>query len=205
MAGILRDGHPGRALLEHAIRLPGMQAIVMDNLLVSSIRFHASVAAFLTVGAFVGLSVASAFVGGISLMLTLFLMGACGGVVATFQRLKRLPVAVTSFDNPVSNKLAIFQTYTSPMVAGIFAIVLMAFFQSGALEGFVVPRFTSTEDVFVSLDDFLKQVAPASNQDVALCAVWSFAAGYSEKLVPTILDRLVQELSASDATEDTDD
>lgn len=48
---------------------------------------------------------------------------------------------------------------------------------------------------------FLEQVSPANNQDVALCAVWSFAAGYSEKLVPTIL---VQEVSERDSTENGD-
>jgi len=128
-----------------------------------------------------------------NLLTTLFLIGSCGGIVATFQRLKNVPADSHHFKNPVSNNLAIIQVYTSPLVAGIFSLVLMLFFVSGALEGFMTPNFIGGNGNFTSVREFLISIKPSGNVDVAKCYTWCFIAGYSEKIIPTILDKMALE------------
>lgn len=49
----------------------------------------------------------------------------------------------------------------------------------------------STADV-LKIQQFLKETGPASGVSYALLIVWSFLAGFAERLVPDTLNRLVQ-------------
>ena len=92
----------------------------MEDKLYTSIRFHASLALIFIVATFVVLLMV---IKTPNLLTTLFLLGSCGGIVATFQRIKNVPADSHHFENPISNNLAILQVYTSPLVAGIFSLV----------------------------------------------------------------------------------
>jgi|GEM_PF-7069010 len=44
-----------------------------------------------------------------------------------------------------------------------------------------------------SVREFLISIKPLGNVDVAKCYTWCFIAGYSEKIIPTILDKMALE------------
>ena len=63
------------------------------------------------------------------------------------------------------------------------ALILYFFFQSGLLEGSIWPKLTELGYSGVKNGGAL--IVP--NQQLALLTVWSFLAGYSQTLVPSIL------------------
>ena len=63
------------------------------------------------------------------------------------------------------------------------SLILYFFFQSGLLEGSIWPRLTKLG--FEGVVGGGTLVVP--NRDLSLLAVWSFLAGYSQTLVPSIL------------------
>ncbi len=63
------------------------------------------------------------------------------------------------------------------------ALILYFFFQTGLLQGSIWPDLTMLS--FESLHDIPKLKVP--NKDLSLLIVWSFLAGYSQTLVPSIL------------------
>lgn len=56
------------------------------------------------------------------------------------------------------------------------------------------PSFASSR--VLKIEEFLKETGPASGVSYALLIVWSFLAGFAERLVPDTLNRLVQKNSA---------
>jgi hypothetical protein len=89
-----------------------------------------------------------------------------------------------------------------PFFGGIFALLFYVFVLSGILEGamfptFVIPEFSNppTSD---DIEKLLLETYPASGQDFARLAIWSFLAGFSERLVPDILKRTAGKGSESD-------
>lgn len=115
--------------------------------------------------------------------------GLLGGFVSIQQRLKK-------FGDEELGLLAQSwcQVLLIPVYGGIFALVLYVGFLSGIVEGSLFPHFSShpfsqpvptTED----LRRFFSETYPSTGADVAKLLFWSFLAGFSERLVPQILDR----------------
>lgn len=75
-------------------------------------------------------------------------------------------------------------------VAIVFAMLLLLLFMSTLVSGELFPSFTNTSAGFVDMTAFLTQVDPETNADVAKVLVWSFIAGYSERFVPNLLEKL---------------
>lgn len=80
-------------------------------------------------------------------------------------------------------------------VAVVFAFLLYLLFMSGLVSGDVFPAFSHINSGnggdYVSMEDFLVKVKPASYKDVAKVLVWSFIAGYSERFVPNLISRVI--------------
>lgn len=80
-------------------------------------------------------------------------------------------------------------------VAVVFAFLLYLLFMSGLVSGDVFPTFSYIEvgngGDYVSMEEFLIKVKPASYKDVAKVLVWSFIAGYSERFVPNLISRVI--------------
>jgi len=82
-------------------------------------------------------------------------------------------------------------------VALSFAVVLYLLFVSNIVQGSIFPSFICVDADFSGLDAFVRGVQPAKNVDVAKCLVWGFIAGYSERFVPNILERISTEAEES--------
>jgi hypothetical protein len=118
-----------------------------------------------------------------------FTAGAIGGVLSLQRRLQSLPRHGESLSDLVelSGRMTV---KFSPIIGGIFAIVLFLLFASGLVQGDLFPQVASRDGVanFVA---FIGKVPPTSVIDWGKLLVWSFIAGFAERLVPDTLDNLI--------------
>lgn len=115
--------------------------------------------------------------------------GMGGGVISTYIRVKG-STGQSSYDGaPGIPKL---QAYISPLVAGMLALVFHGFLASGIVTGHLFPKFIGDELKYNSLPEMLKLLAPDTNRDAAKAVVWAFVAGFSERLVPNVLDMVTK-------------
>jgi len=123
------------------------------------------------------------------LIVFVFFAGALGGITNTYQRLKSMPL-----DEPersvFSNLIAVTQVYATPMVAGTFAVVAYALFASGLLEGTLFPSFSGGSELYKDLNSVFDGMSPSTAADAAKAIIWGFVAGFSEKMIPNILDKM---------------
>ncbi len=125
----------------------------------------------------------------IPLTLAIFLIGAGGGVISTYFRLKNIAP-----EHLEAN--AILQIYVSPVIAGLLGWVCYAFFLTGMLPGPLFPAFAGADAPYISFSSVFR-IVPASSLDAAKALLWSFVAGFSEKLIPNILDKLAARMEAA--------
>lgn len=128
----------------------------------------------------------------VPLTLAIFLIGAGGGVISTYFRLKNIAPETLETN-------AILQIYISPVVAGLLGWVSYAFFLTGMMQGPLFPSFTGSQNSYANLGSVF-QIMPATSVDAAKALLWAFVAGFSEKLIPNILDRLASQMEQAQAT-----
>lgn len=174
--------------------------------LLLSVRFHANVIPILFISSllyiFSQLSAGSG--SGFSLIVFVFFAGAVGGITNTYIRLKNMPIE-TLQHSPLSNIIAISQVYATPIVAGTFAIVAHALFASELLNGALFPTFAKGGSDYTNLGVMFHSYKPETYADAAKMIVWGFIAGFSEKMVPNILDRLAEEGKKSGTEKNNND
>ena len=129
----------------------------------------------------------------VSLLLIVFLVGASGGVTTTYLRLKDIPSDFPRTNLSSQLVRAIVQVYVSPVVAGIFAWVLYGLFVTEIIKGPLFPEFRGTASEYDSVKQVFTEVMPVRTLDAAKALLWAFVAGFSEKMVPNILDKLAKE------------
>jgi hypothetical protein len=118
-----------------------------------------------------------------------FECGIIGGFVSIQQRLQKID----------HEELALLsESWTSilviPIYSGIFASILYVMFLAGILQGSLFPEFfiqkfsepPTTKDVFT----FLTETYPRQGSDIAKLIFWSFVAGFSERFVPQIINKV---------------
>ncbi|GEM_PF-3012093 len=129
----------------------------------------------------------------------IFLTGTVGGVANNYRRLLALSLDVIADENPITKQLITFQIYVSPLVGGIFSIVLYLLFMSNILQGTLFPAFSPVmQQGYDSFKLFAHVANPATNQDAAKAIVWAFIAGFSEGLVPNFIDKIGKETAGQD-------
>lgn len=130
------------------------------------------------------------------ILLLVFCAGSVGAVINNYYRLAKLSaedkVAIEALDGTVFT----MQIYVSVLIAGVLGFVIYGLFLSGLLQGDLFPKFKSADAEFTSIFALLETVTPNQNVDTAKAIVWAFIAGFSERLVPNVLDRLVNQASA---------
>lgn len=81
-----------------------------------------------------------------------------------------------------------------PIYGGIFSLVLYSLFLSGIIDGHMFPDFSiAIFSKYPSTDDivgFLTNTYPSQGVDVAKLIFWSFVAGFSERFVPQIINKV---------------
>lgn len=121
-----------------------------------------------------------------------FVAGMLGGVVNNYRRLYAMPVF--SDNNLNDTKILIAQLYISPIVGGIFGLVLYILFMTEIIKGPFFPSFLPEgEQEYTKFKKFLSDVDPQRNIDAAKALFWSFIAGFSERFVPNILDKITKD------------
>lgn len=116
--------------------------------------------------------------------------GLVGGFVSLQQRVK-------NFGDEELELLSLswFQILLIPVYGGIFALVLYLGFLSKLVEGplfpsFVGPPFSQPVPSSQDVAAFFAQTYPATGSDLTKLLFWSFIAGFSERFVPQILDKV---------------
>lgn len=165
-----------------------------------ALRFHAALASVVYVFALLLLYAIDSFSENFSIISILFLSGALGGVTNNYWRLRNVPSNVNGFVDDKNNLIAIIQIYVSPVLAGAFGIVLYSIFASGILQGSLFPEFKAIDGDYNTMKELLRSVAPSKQDDAIKAIVWSFVAGFSEAMVPNIIDKLAKEPVAASKT-----
>jgi len=138
------------------------------------------------------------------LPLLVFLSGSLGGVISNYQRISKI------YENEVQENtisltehqslIAIAQIYVTPLIGGIFGILLYAIFLTGIIQHItfdlaLLPKITtSVDNDFKGIVKLFNSTGPARNKDAILIIIWAFVAGFSEKMVPNFLDKLADQL-----------
>jgi hypothetical protein len=143
---------------------------------------------------------ASPLVGQPSNVAVLFAVGALGGVVATYLRIREMPPEPLFPVDRATQALAVMQVYVSAFVAGVFGVIVYVFMFSGILKGDLFPKLTGVDVSGQNFLDFLyaDDAQPLHRVDIAKALVWAFVAGFSERLVPNIIDTVVQKAKAAE-------
>jgi hypothetical protein len=118
-----------------------------------------------------------------------FAVGATGGLLSLYLRLQSLPMHGESLSDLVELSGRMTVPFT-PVIGGTFAVVLFVLFGSGLASGSLFPQWPKD----IGSSDFwaFTRLQPASTvSDWGKLLVWSFLAGFAERLVPDTLDRLI--------------
>ena len=136
--------------------------------------------------------------GRLTIGVTVLVAGAGGGFVSSLRRLH-------CFEDifPRREYVHLFRKFNfyviaysliPPIVGAIGAIIIYLLFAGGVLTGDLFPKFVCTEGhTCTDFHGFVAYWAPADAQANAKAIIWGFIAGFSERLVPDILNRLGSE------------
>ena len=130
-------------------------------------------------------------------MMLIFFAGAVGAVVNNYYRLANLSKNPAVLQEAGQMSLVIIQMYVSLLISGILAFVAYGIFISGLVQGSLFPAFEKSDSRYESVTNLLSSLSPKTNLDAAKSIIWAFIAGFSERLVPNIIDALVTKAAAS--------
>lgn len=138
-------------------------------------------------------------------LLVVLFSGMLGGFVSVQQRFQ----SFTNEGDPIYNISELIHgrssIYLAPVSGAVFAMVLFLMFLGGLLGGSLFPMFPSvlnTQDS-INVPSFMSVFTDAAPQgliDYAKLIVWSFLAGFAERLVPDALSRVVQKAQQAEAS-----
>ena len=126
-----------------------------------------------------------------------FLCGIIGGFVSIQQRIR-----LVSDEELELLTQSWFQILLVPIFGGVFSLVLYALFLSGIVSGDLFPQFNMPKPPESGPNDqfmisLFTKTYPESGQDFGKFLFWSFVAGFSERFVPQIINKVAS--SASDS------
>ena len=87
------------------------------------------------------------------------------------------------------------------LVAIVFALFLYVVFMSGIVTGSLFPQFRVTSEEcreYIDMMKFMSKCLPNSNEDVAKMLTWAFVAGYAEKFVPNLINKISSKAEGND-------
>ena len=125
-------------------------------------------------------------------VLPVMFIGGMGGLVSMQQRYQ----GVSREGDPLDNISQLTQNWSRlflPAVNGaIFAVLFYMIILGGLVQGDLFPQVQNIQDAEgIKLSALIEHGNPLSFADYAKLIVWSFLAGFAERLVPDTLSRLV--------------
>jgi hypothetical protein len=134
----------------------------------------------------------------VAMMICVVYCGTIGGFVSSQRRMQSIPIdgdpliSVFGLDN------AGYYLWLSPLLGAIFAVLLTLMFIGGILKGTIFPEFlSSTGKAGLPFFDFTWNTLPKVSDDYGKLFVWTFIAGFAERLVPDSIDRLTSKFGES--------
>jgi hypothetical protein len=136
------------------------------------------------------------------LLVLVMLAGMLGAFFSALMRLYGVDQASIALISPTVQQLGgrylMMYSLVPPVIGAIAAVVLYLVFIGKLLEGALFPAISCVPDqVCTSLMDIMNYYAPTKPEDYGKALVWSFAAGFSERLVPDMLQGLVTKEQAA--------
>lgn len=136
----------------------------------------------------------AAYWAGLSLMIYVVLTGALGAFFSALIRLYSfddLPKALMGQGLGLTNPYLVIYSLIPMLVGAIAAAALYVAFASGLIKGGAFPDFDCyTGKSCAEFDDFVENFGPVEPVDYAKALIWSFIAGFSERIVPDFLKRI---------------
>jgi hypothetical protein len=123
----------------------------------------------------------------------IFYLGVVGGYISALRRIQALELDGDPLVSIYRIEASAYALWLSPLLGGTFAIILSLLFIGGVLSGKFFPSFEPVGTGINSLHAFLWAFHPKDYSDYALLLVWSFVAGFAERLVPDTLDKMIAE------------
>jgi hypothetical protein len=165
-------------------------AIQSGNLALVKLYWHLSMTGIITFAGFAIALLVAKFEGYSDLMLLVLLAGSTGAVINNYYRLAKLSTADRATLDALDNNVFTVQLYVSVLISGVLGFVMYGLCLSGLISGGLFPAFKGVKDGFGSVPALLREVSPESNLDAVKALVWAFIAGFSEKLIPNVIDRV---------------
>lgn len=134
----------------------------------------------------------------LAMVATVVYAGIVGGYISALRRVQSVPADTDSLLNIQALKSGSYFLYLSPLLGAIFAIVLLLIFLGGLVGGTVFPAFEPLpckDCAFsggIAAWPFWTKLCPSSSTEYAKLFLWSFIAGFAERFVPDILDRVIE-------------
>lgn len=158
--------------------------------------WHLTLTGFVTFAGF-GVALVVARVAGHSdLMLLVLLAGSTGAVINNYYRLARLSAVDHDAFDRFDNHVFTMQLYVSVLISGVLGFLMYGLCISGLVAGDLFPAFKGVNAGYASVTELLANVSPAGNIDAVKAVVWAFIAGFSEKLIPNMIDRMAERAEA---------
>jgi len=129
-------------------------------------------------------------------LLLVILAGMIGALFSALARLYQVDQASLALISPTVQALGggdlMMYSFVPPLVGAIAAVVLYLVFVGGLMSGSLFPTISCVDGKTCSdVTEMMRNYLPAGPQDVGKALVWAFAAGFSERLVPDLLQGLV--------------
>jgi hypothetical protein len=132
--------------------------------------------------------------GGVTIMIAVIVAGAAGGFVSSLRRLYSFQDIFPRHEYVQlfrrMNFYVVAYSFVPAVVGMIGAVMIYLVFAAGILKGDLFPEFHCAADKCTSFHDFVAFWSPKDSAAFAKAIVWGFIAGFSERFVPDILNRL---------------
>jgi hypothetical protein len=137
------------------------------------------------------------------LLFFIILAGMIGAFFSALTRLYQVDQASIALITPTVQALGggylMMYSFVPPLVGAIAAVVLYLIFTGGLMSGSLFPEIGCLQDKDCSSITLMMQnYVPKGPADIGKALVWAFIAGFSERLVPDLLQGLVTKEQGAD-------
>ena len=132
------------------------------------------------------------------------LTGMLGAFFSALTRLYNVDELSIALISPTVSELEgrylLMYSLVPPIIGAIASVVIYVAFVAGIIEGGVFPKMACmTGHKCETLQEILDFYGPATSQDYGKAWIWAFIAGFSERLVPDLLQSLVSKTQKADS------